>query len=47
MKRHGLTTIDDFPQTYWDKKAQERVENKDPSRKWDVARAFEQHTRRK
>lgn len=47
MKRHGLTTIDDFPQSYWDKKAQERAENRDPSRKWDIARAIEQTTRRK
>jgi hypothetical protein len=43
MKRTGLTTADDYRQT-WDKAAQERAEfyryAPDKSRKEDVARAF-------
>lgn len=46
MKRHSLTTIDDFKGT-WDRKAKERAEfyerAPDSSRKQDVVRAMEKH----
>lgn len=44
MKRHNLTTVDDFKGT-WDRAAQERAkwyrEGRDPSRRHDVARALQ------
>lgn len=44
MKRHNLTTVDDFKGT-WDRAAQERAkwysEGRDPSRRQDIARALQ------
>ena len=43
MKRNGLTTVDDFKET-WRKAEVQRINEKrgvDPSRKYDVARAIE------
>lgn len=50
MRRNGLTTADDFTQ-YWKKAAEERAKfyttAPDPQRKYDIARAIEETTRRK
>jgi hypothetical protein len=41
MRRNNLTTIDDFTQT-WADAARGRLENRDPTRKDDIARAIHQ-----
>jgi hypothetical protein len=43
MKRHGLTTVDDFGHNYWSQHAATReaiASGVDPNRKHDIARAI-------
>lgn len=42
MKRHGLTTADDFKGT-WERAAKERESSYDPSRRHDIGRAVYEH----
>jgi len=45
MKRHGLTTVDDYSPAHWDKQQTKRNEiaaGNDPSRRHDIARAIAQ-----
>jgi hypothetical protein len=45
MKRHGLTTIDDFGADHWQRHAAQReavARGVDPNRKHDIARAIAQ-----